>query len=685
MKNQAPANSNPALAAWLRQQGIALALSTYRANRLIFLGVDANGALKIHERLYDRPMGLFASGQSLWMASRSHLWRFDNLLVPGQLHDGADRLYVPAASFLTGEVNAHELVLTAEGRPLFVNTVFSCLAQLTPGCSFQPVWQPPFIDALKPEDRCHLNGVALQNGKISWATACSAGNTATSWRNTREKSGVVVHIPTGAIAAAGLTMPHSPRWYQGKLWLLNSGTGELGWIEQERFQPLCALPGFVRGLAFAGGCAVVGLSKLRSPQFTGLPLEDRLQGGADPQGCCGIRVIDLVNGDGLHSLDLPEPIDELFDVAVLKQCRQPQALGLVDDAIDSLVKLPQQETLVRIKPSLPSGTPYQGPAVERLGLPHPTTARPIDAEPAAATPADNDPIHYQRVFQLTEATLTPYAALTYPSLAPGSAIWRTIQGELLGISASQHGTLVALALAECKSDGTARLISLFVLPQQRRQGIATRLITHLSKFLQQQGLTSISVNYQAPHHLPGPMDYLMTRLGWSTPQQTFLLLKGEAKQLASILWPELFPLPEGYQLVPWRADYADVAGKLSAGDDLVRAIHSSQLEPQLSMALWHQSTLVGWVLVDRTSANATRISSLFVDTGHRARGQALTLLVHALRKQHAVGIPIVRAAVPPHSQAILRLVDRHLGQHLKSITAARSSQQNLEIGRVQRQ
>ena len=641
MTLQTPASFNPELATWLSQQGIALALSTYRANRLIFVGVDESQTLRVHERLYDRPMGLFTNDQSLWMAGRSHLWRFDNLLAPGQHHDGADRLYTPAASFLTGEVNAHELVLTAEGTPLFVNTVFSCLAELTPGCSFRPVWQPPFIDALKPEDRCHLNGVALKNGEITWATACSAGNTPTSWRNTRQEGGVVVHIPTGSITTKGLTMPHSPRWYQDKLWLLNSGTGELGWIEQERFQPLCTLPGFVRGLAFAGGCAVVGLSKLRSPQFTGLPLEERLQTSGQPKGCCGIRVIDLASGNVLHSLDLPEPIDELFDLAVLENCRQPKALGLVDDAIDCLVKLPQP------------------------------------------TPADGTAVHYQRVFQLTEATLAPFASLTYPSLAPGSAAWRKLKGELLGIAANQNGTLVGLALAECTPEGNARLVSLCVSPPQRRQGIGARLIAHISAFLHQQGQASISVSYQAPHHQPGPLDRLLPRLGWSPPQQTFLLLEGQAAQLASMNWPERFPFPAGYQLVPWRADYADVAAQFPAGDDLTAAMQSSQLEAQASLALLHHGNVVGWVLVDRTSANATRISSLFVAKGHRPRGQALTLLVHAFRQQHAAGIPIARAAVAPHSQAMLRLVDRHLGEHLKSVTAARSCQLTLKTAGAQ--
>ena len=171
--------------------GIALAFTTYRANRLIFLGTaepagdpgepagepaepasgnsDPNqptGApqLKLHERLFDRPMGLFVAGESLWMAARCQIWRLDNLLGPGQLHEGGDRLYVPAVSYTTGDVNAHEVVLGADGQPIFVNTAFSCLATLSPGCSFAPTWQPPFITKLAGDDRCHLNGLALKDG-----------------------------------------------------------------------------------------------------------------------------------------------------------------------------------------------------------------------------------------------------------------------------------------------------------------------------------------------------------------------------------------------------------------------------------------------------------------------------------------------------------------------------------------
>ena len=105
------------------------------------------------------------------------------------------------------------------------------MATLSPDYSFVPLWQPPFISKLVPEDRCHLNGLAMVEGKPGYMTACSATDTAAGWRNCRSDGGVVIDVKQNEIIATGLSMPHSPRWYKGKLWLLNSGTGELGYLE----------------------------------------------------------------------------------------------------------------------------------------------------------------------------------------------------------------------------------------------------------------------------------------------------------------------------------------------------------------------------------------------------------------------------------------------------------------------
>jgi uncharacterized protein (TIGR03032 family) len=699
---------------------MSLAFTTYRANRLIFLGTaepvgdpgepaDGNsdpdqhtGApqLKLHERLFDRPMGLFVAGESLWMATRCQIWRLDNLLGPGQLHEGGDRLYVPAVSFTTGDVNAHEVVLGADGQPIFVNTAFSCLATLAPGCSFAPTWQPPFITKLAGDDRCHLNGLALKDGLPTWASACGGSGEPSAWRNHRSGGGVLIHIPSGELAATGLSMPHSPRWHGGKLWLLNSGTGELGWIEDGQFHSLCALPGFVRGLAFAGGCAVVGLSKLRSPQFTGLPLEERLNAEGNPGGCCGLRVIDLASGEILHSLDLPEPIDELFDVVVLPGVRQPRALGLQGEEIDCLVKIPEQPELLHVRPMAPSGKPHQGPNVRPFGLPEPsaagsagsesapglfatdpiaTAARPDAAGPGAdgtinAAPPSGTPIRYQRVFHLTPANLAPYAALTFPSLAPGNSALSRIEGELLGLSAMAAGVMVGFAIAERRADGGAQLLSLKVDPLWRRRGIGTGLLQRLMVFLAKENIAPLTLRYIASPEISACFEPILSRLGWSQPRTDFVLLEGSSHQLAAIDWADRFPITAPYSLLPWQeltGEQRAQAAALDAPPELQPPADPRGVEPSICLALLHHNTPVGWLLAHRTGASSVRYSSLYVAPAHRGRARALALLAEGFRRQHAAAIPTARAAIDRRNTAMLRLLKRHLGAHLSSIGRSR--------------
>ena len=506
---------SPGFAAWLQQQRLSLAITTYRANRLLLLGSspEQGGRLKLNERLFDRPMGLFLSGGSLWMAGRSHLWRFDNLLEPGAVFEGGDQLYVPAMSCLTGEVNAHELVVDSQGRLVFVNTAFSCLAGLRSGVSFEPLWQPPYIDQLQPQDRCHLNGVALRDGQLQSVTACGQINEPAGWRRQRHGGGVVIDVPSGELVLQGLSMPHSPRWHQDRLWVLNSGLGELGYVEEGRLEVVCQLPGFARGLAFHGGYALVGLSQLRSKQFTGLPLEERLHAEGRPQGCCGVAVVNLSSGEQEHLLELNRPIDELFDLAVLPGVQRPRALGLRDGLSDNLVKLPGQQDFVLIKPSLPSGQPHQGPEVPRLGIPEAALARSASSSTSVTTASAE--LRYQKIYELTETTLQPYSALTCPSLALGSAALAAVSGELYGLCAMAGTTMVGLAIAEATGSGEARLLSLMVLPPWRGGGIGTRLVGHLMVFLKAEQISTLKAGLDQPDVDQAALKRLLERLKWA--------------------------------------------------------------------------------------------------------------------------------------------------------------------------
>src|SRR5690606_7386499 len=134
--------------------------------------------------------------------------------------------------------------------------------------------------------------------------------------------------------AAGLSMPHSPRLHGGRLWLLNSGTGEFGAVDLAtgRFDALCFCPGYARGLAFAGGHAVIGVSQPReNGVFDGLALQASLVARV-AEARCGLLVVELRAGvvRPWVRLDQTLPVTEIYGVALLPGVRQPWMLGLMD-------------------------------------------------------------------------------------------------------------------------------------------------------------------------------------------------------------------------------------------------------------------------------------------------------------------------------------------------------------------
>jgi uncharacterized protein (TIGR03032 family) len=335
------------LTSWLAQQRVSLAVSTYQTGKLFLIGRRPDGQLTVFERTFNRCMGLWADGQTLWLSSLYQLWRFENALRPGELYEGHDRLYVPRVGYTTGDIDVHDVAVEAGGRVVFVATSFGCLATPSERSSFTPLWRPPFLSKLAAEDRCHLNGLALEDGRVRYVTLVSRSDVADGWRDQRRGGGCVLRVPEGETVLAGLSMPHSPRVYRGRLWLLNSGIGFLGSVEPGGgvFQPLTFCPGYLRGLAFAGDYAVVGLSRPRRDNtFSGLELDEQLAArSAEPR--CGLSIIDLRTGDVAQWLRFDGLVTELYDVAVLPDVARPTALGFKTDEIQRLLTVGDAGTL----------------------------------------------------------------------------------------------------------------------------------------------------------------------------------------------------------------------------------------------------------------------------------------------------------------------------------------------------
>jgi uncharacterized protein (TIGR03032 family) len=280
---------------------------------------------------------------TILLATLFQIVRFKNVLNPGeQINNVFDACYVPRETYVTGELDAHDVGVLKDGRVVFVNTLYNCLATTSERHSFTPLWKPPFISKIVKEDRCHLNGLAMADGVPRYVTAVSKSDTIDGWRDRRASGGVVIDVQSGATVIDGLSMPHSPRIHGGRLWVLNSGTGELGWIEPDaggaaaKFHALAFCPGFLRGLAFHGDYAFVGLSKPRYERFEGLALDQTLA-DADSEPWCGVQVIDLKTGACVHWFRLDGAVAELYDLAVVPGAMRPMSLGFGSNEILGLI------------------------------------------------------------------------------------------------------------------------------------------------------------------------------------------------------------------------------------------------------------------------------------------------------------------------------------------------------------
>jgi uncharacterized protein (TIGR03032 family) len=291
---------------WLRGSGGTLAITTYTSGKLILLGCEG-GKIKLQTHKLARPMGMAFNGQRLAIAVREQILTF-------QLTDEGN--FVPASTYNTGKVNAHDLAFGRRGL-YFVNTRFNGLARVSDKKRFVHCWLPPFISTVVAQDRCHLNGLGMRAGKPALATAFCETDERNDWRKEdRFTSGVLIDIPKREIIGRGLCMPHSPRRYRGRWWLCNSGHGSLSQFEpaEGACKEVSSLPGFTRGLCFVDNHALVGLSKIRPKHILDAPpVRERHE-----ELVAGVALVNLNTGKQTGLLEFISAGREVFEVIFLR-------------------------------------------------------------------------------------------------------------------------------------------------------------------------------------------------------------------------------------------------------------------------------------------------------------------------------------------------------------------------------
>jgi uncharacterized protein (TIGR03032 family) len=311
------------LPALLTQLRLSVLISTYQTGHLVVVAAR-QGRLVLTFHQFERAMGVAVKPGTIAVCTRKEVWFLRNAPdIAAKLASGEhDACFLARTCHFTGDIEAHEAGWVGN-EFWIVNTLFSCLSALHPHYSFAPRWRPPFVSALRPEDRCHLNGLALVDGQPRYVTALAETDSPAGWRSVKQHGGCLIEVPSGRLLARGLSLPHSPRVNGNQVFFLQSGQGRLDVAHPDTgaVTPVAAVPGVARGLAIHGGCAFVGLSRAR-PTLEGVPIvaqRDQLR--------CGLWVIELRTGKVVAHLEFQTGVEEIFDVQVLPGIVSPIISG----------------------------------------------------------------------------------------------------------------------------------------------------------------------------------------------------------------------------------------------------------------------------------------------------------------------------------------------------------------------
>ena len=325
--------------ALLEQLGVSLLVSTYQAGKLIVVRADG-GRLNTHFREFASPMGIAFDPhcRALAVGTRHQVWTFrdhprvSEKLDPSNRHDAA---FLPRGIHFSGDIRIHDVAWI--GTELWaVNTRFSCLCTFDEEHSFVPRWKPPFVSRYSAEDHCHLNGMAVKDGRVRLVSLLARTDTPGGWREHKRDGGCLWDPVSDNLLLEGLSMPHSPRFHADRIWFLESGIGSISVLTASGAEEITRLPGFTRGLGFAGPYAFVGLSQIReSAIFGGIPIAE-----ASGTRFCGVWVVDTRTGATVAFLRFEGSVQEIFAVEVLPGIVYPEILNETGPILDSSFLVP---------------------------------------------------------------------------------------------------------------------------------------------------------------------------------------------------------------------------------------------------------------------------------------------------------------------------------------------------------
>lgn len=240
--------------------------------------------------------------------------------------------------------------------------------------------------------------------------------------------------------------------------------------------------------------------------------------------------------------------------------------------------------------------------------------------------------------------------------------------------------MVGLAIAEIFDTPTekiAEMLSLFVLPDHRQQGIGSNLIKGTEKVCTAHQCQKLVVHYKATSLAQQALESIFQQRDWQLPTLELLLMAIDQDNIKTVPWIYKYPLPPEFTIFPWTelsdSDKAHLRQAVEYPQSLSPFDEDPRLEPMNSLGLRYQDQVIGWILTHRVKPDTLRYTTMYVAPPFQRMARGISLFNESVRRQLNSDIPYATAAVAKDNKPMQRFVKRYVFPYAQSVSESRLS------------
>ncbi len=239
-----------------------------------------------------------------------------------------------------------------------------------------------------------------------------------------------------------------------------------------------------------------------------------------------------------------------------------------------------------------------------------------------------------------------------------------------------------LALLEWETRETAALVSIWIQPDWRRQGLGARLLGKAEEIAARRGIVEMSSVHMTTLPALDAFEALLRRREWDPPQLRMYALKSNLSLIYQSPWMTKPPVLEPeYTLTPWADTTEDEvleAGSKATYHPLIWPPNlSNDYDRHSSLAVRRSGELVGWIINHPVNTRMLRFTCSYLRDDLQGRGRMAAVMAASIRRADEAGYTEATWTVPMVFPRMAIFARRHLFPYCFEVAETRASRKAL--------